>query len=304
MRDYTLKPLKNTTFSYTKKENCSKFSRCNDFRTCPTCANIHKFKTIKKLTEHLEENIIKSYKHKYFIRFKNNDLNISVQEKNALLNLFMNDFIKAKRLKNFVLDNNSQYIFNKEISRSALGYNPHFHMILLSKKSFDINNKKFRELLELHNISFHIEKVYKVKGTYKNSIQSMIYYFNKFDKDLATIQNQTKLLANEKTNRHSNLFRAPQYNKIKAEFFNDFLLILSMYKTIENDNLSRTLYNKIIEEQRELLKEAKRIFKRNTKKTSAKNYLRLLKSLRKKKNLINKRISTAKRIFAKRENSH
>lgn len=297
MNHYNKDSLKKHSNSYTKAANCSKFNRCHDFRTCETCATIHKHKSIKKLTNHLDENIIKNYKHKYFIRFKNDDLNISVQEKNAYVNLFMNSFLRAKRNKDFIINDNSQYIFNKEISKSAAGYNPHVHMILLSNKSFDITNKKFIELCKLNNISFHVQDIYKVNGSYKNSIQSLIYYFNKFDKDTQTIQRQTKLLSNEKTNRHSNLFRAKKYEDIKAAFFHDFLLILSFDYVIKKDILDRRLCNKIIEEQRQLLKTAKTIFKRNTKKTSARNYLRLLKSLRKKKNLINRRIAAAIRRF-------
>jgi len=302
MTDYSEKPLKNPTFSYTNQQNCNKFSRCHNYRTCRTCATIHKHKTIKKLTNHLEESIIKSYEYKYFIRFKNDDLKISVQEKNQYINLFMNSFIKSKRNNNFIIDDNSQYIFNKEISKSALGYNPHIHLILLTNKKFDTDNKQFKKLCNLYNISFHIEKVYKVNGSYKNSIQSMINYFNKFDKDTATIQRQTKLLSNEKSNRHSNLFRQSKYQEIKQVLLLDISLILGLFIIVKKEELARRLYNKIIEQQNKLLKQAKQLFKRNTQKTSAKNYLRLLKSLRKKKELINSRKARALAKLRKAQN--
>lgn len=309
MMYYSTKPIKKSYFSIPTNnkfpnynKNCTKFSRCNNPRTCKTCNKIYQYKIKKNLTNHIEESIINSFENKYFIRFKNDDLKLEVNEKNSIINLFLKDFIKMKRNKNFVINSKNEYIINKEISYSQdLGYNPHLHLILLSNNIFDTNNKQFKELCNKYNISFHIENIYKVKGSYKQSITDLIGYINKYDNDTARLLSQNNILKNEKKNIKSNLFSKHNYNKTKSNIFINFLFTLSVNLNITFSKLERTLYNKIIDEAKAKEKEAKAIFARNANKLHIKNYIRLLKSLHKKLNSINhakaRKINRHKRRF-------
>lgn len=202
----------------------------------------------------------------------------------------MKDFISKKRNDNFIIDSNSEYFFNKEISyNSEHGYNPHVHMVILTNKKWDSNNKQFQNLIKLNNIDFHIEDIYKRENSFLKSLECILHYINKFDVDTARIQSQTKILKGEHSNKHSKLF---DINKIESilldlpfrqkEIYSKFFLLISFFIIFKKEQLQQKLYNKIIEAHKQKTKEAKAIFKRNANKKHLKNYIRLLKSLRKK----------------------
>lgn len=309
MIHYSKKPLKTVINPYTSYKNiqisqnqeCKEYSRCNDFRTCPNCSEIHRKNIKAKLLTHLDEEIIESYQYKYFIRFRNNDKDFSSlitkqtfvtspQEKNNALNFFMKDFTKSKRNDNFVIDENSEYFFNKEISFSKeYGYNPHTHMVILTNKEFDPNNKQFKKLLELNNIDYHIEDIYKRDNSYLKSLNAILHYINKFDEDTAKIQRETKILKGEHSNKHSKLFNINQIesNIIDLPFrqkliYSKFFLLISYYFFILKHEMVQKLYSKIIEAHKQKIKEAKAIFKRNANKKNPHHYKILHNSFTKK----------------------
>lgn len=296
---YTIKPKKSKENLYTlpeipnfsKNQECTKLSRCHDFRTCPTCSKIHQKNIKKKLLSHLDDEIIESYQYKYFIRFRNNDkFELNVLEKNKVVNLFMQKFTRSKHKKDFVIDEKAEYFYNKEISKNDnYDYNPHTHMVLLTDKEFDINNPLFKDLLEFYNIDFHIEDIYKRDNSYLKSLECILHYINKFDENTAKIQRETKLLKGEHSNKHTKLFKINEIESIildlpirQKEIYSKFFLLISFYFLTLKELLNQKLYIKIMEEAKQKTIQAKSIFKRNANKKHIKNYLRLLKSLRKK----------------------
>lgn len=300
MTNYTVNTTKKHHSNVATPSNCKPFSRCNNPKTCKTCNKIYQYKLKKKMTNHIEESIINSFENKYFIRFKNDDINISLSEKNTKINNFLKEFIKMKRNDNFVINKKDEYVINKEITYTeGVGHHPHLHMILLSNNTFDKNNTQLLKLRKKYNISCHSKDIYKINNSYKDSIINLIGYINKFDEN-SIYFDYSKLTRHEKKNHKSNLFSKKKYNKSKSNIFINFIYSLSLNICISNSKLERTLYSKIIDTHRIKLREAKAIFKRNANKLHTKNYLRLLKSLRKKKNLLIHAKALALKRLAKR----
>ena len=293
MQYYNKKTLKKPQNFYTFKnfsiqKECTKFSRCNDFRTCKTCNYIHTQKMKKQLLGHLTEEVINSYKYKYFIRVRNDDKNINIVEKNQMVNFFINDFTSSKRNKNFIIDKNSQYIINKEVSYSKeYGYNPHYHIILLTNKEFDLNNTQLKKMMIKNNIDLHITNIYKKNNSYLESIKNIFTYINKYDESTAKIQRENKLLKGEHSNKSTNLFNSIYLQEFKKDIYSKFYFLISFHFLFKFEELHQNLYIKIMEDRNKKIKLAKQIFKRNINKKHSKNYIRLHKSLMKKLKFIN-----------------
>lgn len=264
--NYTKKKL----YSQIKQwQNCSPISRCHNYKKCPTCSRLYRQKEYSKATKHLSENHIKQYKYKYYLVFTSNDLKVSIQEKNSYVDLFMKDFLSKKRNKNFIINKSTQYFITKEISYNEKhkDYNPHYNAIILSDTELHTDNKQFKNLLESYNVCVHVTKIYKSDNSYKKSIEKIINYSLKFESERAELE---KVLDITKYKR--NVLKSELFDKSKSE------------------KLRKRLYIHIQEVKDHYdgkIREAKEVFKRNINKKQPKNYLRLLKSFRKKKKYYN-----------------
>lgn len=274
---------------------CTPLSRCHNYKICPTCARIRENK-IKKNTSHITESEIKKFKYKKYIVVTSKDINTNVYMKNADIDNFLKDFISKKRNKNFIIDNSTQYFITKEISyNKKFDYNPHLNIILLSNKKFDTENKQFKNLVSSYNLDIFIKDITKREGTYKKSIDSLISYSIKFDKNRALLESDVNITKNKRDIFTSTLFDKKKYTKLQRNLYIYIRAFKDIYKAKKQE-----IINKSIKE----IKEAKAIYKRNAKKTNIKQYIRLNKSLHKKINFINRTKARKLKRLAKRFSKH
>ena len=253
----------NYTQKVIKYQNCTPLFRCHDYKKCKECNKLYRQKQYAKATNHLKEIHIKQYKYKYYLVFTSNDINISIQEKNSNIDLFIKDFLSKRRNKNFLINKDSQYFITKEISyKKNIGYNPHYNMILLSNEPLDENNKQFQNLLNNCGIKYHVDNLYKTDKSYLKSIQKIINYSLKFETERAELEKQISI-----TKYKRNVLKSELFDEVKSQELHKRLYIHIQEAKAHYDNK---------------IKEAKEVFKRNKNKNHPKNYLRLLKSMNKK----------------------
>ena len=275
--------------------NCNPLSRCHNYKVCPTCARIRENK-IKKNTSHISETEIKKYKYKKYIVVTSKDIDSNVYFKNANIDYFLKEFLTKKRNKNFIIDSSTQYFITKEISyNKKFDYNPHLNIILLSNKKIDIDNKQFKELTSRFRLDIHIKDITKRDGTYKKSIDSLISYSIKFDKNRSILERDISLTKNKRDIFSSTLFDKKKYTKLQRNLYIYIRAFKEIYKAKRTE-----IINKSIED----LKAVKTIYKRNAKKTNIKQYIRLNKSLHKKINFINRTKARKLKRLSKRFSKH
>lgn len=283
--NYITNTLNNASFEVRTNPNCNKYSRCNKFKTCKKC-NLIREKEVKKSLEHLQEKDIIKFSCKKYIVVTSNDLDIAVDEKNANINMFRKALTEKKINKHFCINKYSQYFITKEISyNSKFGYNPHLNIVLLQDFDFDANNKQLLKLLDLLNLSLHVEDIYKRDNSYKNSINKIISYSIKFDKNRALLELDNPITHNQRDIFKSNFFK----KKKSLSYLHNLLFNLNVFKRLNIKKSQSYLYiyiRALKEQTKKDIYNAKAIFKRNANKTHTKNYIRLLKSLKKKKILI------------------
>jgi len=276
--NYTTKSFKKQEISVHTGINCAPYFRCNNPKKCKTCHDIWRKKHYSKTTSHLKEDALKKFAHKKYITIKSKSLSHDFELKNVDVDSFIEDFKIMKRNKNFVIENNSQFIITKEISHtSELSYNPHYNIILLSHKSIDLNNKQLQKLLHKYNIEIYIDDIYKDKydNTYLTSIKKLVNYSLKFEAKRNTLEKQINITKYKRDIYTTEFFNSDKYKELQRSLYIQIKDIKSHYK------------------QKNL--EAKRVFKRNTYNTSSKNYIRMLKSLIKK----NKKYKSAERHYTR-----
>ena len=261
MQHYSEKTLKSKPhFVHTSYKNCTPLQRCNNAKQCPRCATLKRKRDFAKATNHLTEKHIKNYKHKNFLTIISKAQNISPITKNENIDNFMRDLLKGKKRDSSILKN-SQYFINKHIDKSVeFGINPHFHIILLSQKSFKYS-KTFKKLLNKYNLRVHNKAIYKKRNNYINSIKSLVNYCLKSSFIRNEIERDYKL-----TKHKQDLFKSTLFSKRKLS------------------KKAKCLYRHIRTARAELNKQrtqARRIF-RNYNKSNPSTYLRMLKSLKKK----------------------
>lgn len=294
--------------SFHSSKNCTKFSRCNNPKTCSYCNNEKRKRELKRYFSHLQENHILNYNDRYIVTFTNKDQHGGTRGKNSNIKAFIKEFIsKYKRNKNFFINsNNGEFIGSKEISFSKEGgFNPHFHFIILGN-DLDFNNIQLQQLLKDHRIDMHKEEIYKdqKENTYLKSLKNIFIYINKFEEQRAELEQYTNISKGEQNTIKSKLFNPNyvyNYNlKIVKKIFtiSDYVInfntvvIPRLYLLISfyficlidrlKDDMYKSLYINIIEDHDAKIKAAKQLFKRNISKYKQKGYIRLLKSLRKK----------------------
>lgn len=264
--NYTIKSFKKQQNTVHTAPKCTPLSRCHNHKKCEYCHTIWRRKNYTKITSHLTEQSIKQFKYKKYITFKSFSLTKNYDKKNIAVDNFINEFKIMKRNKSFIIDEKSQYVITKEISYTRkLGHNPHYNLILLSNKEFNLNNRQLKKLLDKYEIVIYIDNISKDSKSNKflTSIKKLVNYSLKFERTRKDLESQIDI------------------TKYKRDLFTS-----EFFDSVKYSILQRKLYiqiKEIKEHYRAELKTAKELFKRNTKKTSPKNYLRLLKSFRKKK---------------------
>ena len=269
--NYTAKSFNKQDKNLYRFSSCSPYHRCNDTKKCKTCRIAWRKKNYSKITNHLNENDLKNYRYKKFIVITSKSLDTDYELKNKNVDLFMEQFRIMKRNKNFVIDKDSEYIITKEISHSKeLGYNPHNNIILFSNKDFDINNNQLQKLATIYNIDIHITDIYKAKEdkSYLTSLKKLVNYSMKYEDKRSELESQDNITKYKRDIHTTTLFNREKYQELQRS--------LCIYIKEEIKVIKRHYKAKLIE--------ANRIFRKNTQKTSPKNYLRLLKSLKNKKN--------------------
>lgn len=206
MRYYTQNTIKTQHFAYTKPENCTTFSRCNNYKICPHCFKIWKNKQFKKATENLSEKRINKFKYKYFLTVVSMDKNINPYEKNSNIDLFLNDLTRNKRAKTNLFYQ-SEYLSVKQISYTEqYEINPHLHITLLTNKIFK-RDKKIRELLSRYNLRINKQEIKKdIDNSFRTPILKIINYSLKFNPVTNDIESKYKLTKNKSYIKKSSLF--------------------------------------------------------------------------------------------------
>lgn len=285
MTHYNINSLKSAVYSVRTPKTCTKYSRCNKWKICPKC-NLIREKKIKKSLEFLRDSEINEYKHKKYIVIKSLDIDIPLEIKNKKIDDFRKAFLSKKINKNFAINKDSEYFITKEISwNDKFRFNPHLNIILLQNEEFNPKNKQLLKLLKEFNLDIYVKDIYKVNDNYKNSILNIISYSIKFDKERASIEQTMKVTHNKR-----DLFKSSFFKKKKSlVYLHKLIFIKNIFKTKnkENSHSYLCIYIRALKEKtKKDLYKAKQIFKRNAQKKHIKNYLRLLKSLRKKKKII------------------
>ena len=268
--NYTINSFKKQDIFVHTAPNCNPYFRCNNPKKCEHCSIAWRKKHYTKTTSHLTEKLLDKFDHKKYITIKSNSLSYNYDEKNSDVDNFIDDFKRMKRNKNFVIENNSQFIITKEISYTEeLGYNPHYNIILLTHKEFKEDNKQLTKLLDKHNIEIYIQDMYKDKKdkTFLTSLKKQINYSLKFEEKRSTLETQINITKYKRDIYTTEFFNADKYAELQRSLYIQIKEVKTHYKKKYN--------------------EAKRVFRVNTKSTSNKNYIRMLKSFIKKKKKYN-----------------
>lgn len=285
MNNYTINTISSANFAVRIPKTCKKYSRCNKFKICPTC-NLIREKKLKKSLKFIQEKDILKYEHKKYLVITSNDLSHNFYKKNKKIDSFRKAFLDKKINKNFCINRDTQYFITKEISyNKKLGYNPHLNIILLSDLDFDINNKQLQKLLKQFDIDIHVEDIYTTNNNYKDSIDNIISYSIKFNEDRAYIENTNNITHNKRDIFKSNFFK----QKKSLSYLHNLIFNKNIFKSksIKKSRSYLYIYIRALKVQTSKdLKQSKQLFKRNANKSHPKNYIRLLKSLQKKKIII------------------
>lgn len=266
--NFGLKSQENFIHTHLKKpvsyKDCKPHSRCNNHKKCKHCAKERAKREFSKATKHLKEDNVSHFKHKYFIEFNTKENHKDHKLKNLLIDSFIDELIKSKRSKNSILYE-SEYFTSKHISyTNKMGYNPHYHMILLSDKS-PKHNKQLKKLMDRYNIKVHYTKIYKEDKKFITSIEKMINYCLKVEDDRIQLEQHQELTKNKKDIRKSNLFKYGKFTKLHKH----------LYK-----HIARIKHNKAVKD-REARKVYRRYLKRNPK-LKPHTKIKMIKSLKKK----------------------
>ena len=152
---------------------CTSVMRCNNHKACSICSTNRRKKEYSIINKNITEKHLQYYTHKYYLVITSKDLDIGLKEKLSNVDLFIKEFLKSKRNKNFFISKDTQYYITKEISYSKFGYNPHYNIVLLSVTPLDFKNKQLESLLERYSVKLHNEKTYKINGQFKTSLLTL-----------------------------------------------------------------------------------------------------------------------------------
>lgn len=271
MQYYTKNSLNIQEKSYIFTKECSKNLRCNNYKICPTCFKIWKKKQFAKLTKNLTEKRIKDFKHKYFLTIVSMDKKISAYEKNANIDLFLNELTKNKRAKSNLFYE-SEYLSIKQISATEeFEINPHLHIIFLTNRIFK-RDKKLKDLLSRFNLRIHKTDIKKdIDNSYKTSVLKLINYSLKYNAKTIEIEKNYKLTHNKSYIKKSSLFCK---RKLSKKHKNLYIYIH------QQTALINAFYNA-------KLREAKATFKHYNR-SNPKGYIIAIKSYKKKAHKIEK----------------
>lgn len=264
--NYTTNSFKKQNIPVHTSPTCYAFSRCHNHKKCEYCHDTWRKKNFSKITKHLNEKDLKKFKHKKYITIHSKSLSKNHDLKNIDVDNFMDQFKIKRRNKNFAISKNSHFIITKEISYTkGLGHNPHYNIILFSHTPFDTDNKQLQKLLSVHDIELYEEDIYKSEkdNTYLSSLHALVNYVLKFEVKRSELESQISITYNKRDIFTTEFFNSEKHEELQSYFYKQIKEIKAHYKA--------------------KLTEAKRVFSRNTKKTSPKNYLRMLKSFKKKK---------------------
>ena len=272
------KPLKQGFIHTTTPYNCDIGRRCHNYKKCKTCHTIYYNRQFKKSVNHLDENVIRSFKYKQYIVFTSRitHKNYTPDMKNADLQNFLRELTTTKRYKSSPI-HNAEYIAIKEISHDQeLGFNPHYNFIYLSNDKPFTQSAKFKEIASKYSIKAKAKDIYKTDFSYLASIKKIINYSLKFSKDRLNLELTTNITKAQRDILKSSLFDPKKYvnshkrlykyiSDINAHYDHKAVQARKVYKTYITTKkmkphtkvmMLRSLYNKLdkIEKARKYFK--------------------------------------------------